>query len=233
MADITLQDKIDGFLNSAMKKFVIRDYERAIQDLKAAEMLDMENPEILYNIGVSYCRMGLDRSAIEYFKKVLNLKQSFIDFLMVKKLLAYALIRLKQYAESLDLLQQVLQMIPSDTAALNMKGFCLEAQGRFDEALQVYVSIIEHERDNYNAHNSIAYIVSKSGGDPAKALKYARIAYDADNNNPAYLDTMGYVYLKMGNVDLALQYLTLALEKAPLSEDIKNHIEECEKKVSL
>ncbi len=232
MADITLQDKIDGFLDSAMKKFVIRDYESAIQDLKAAEMLDKENPEILYNIGISYCRMGLDRSAIEYFKKVLKLKQSFIDSLMVKKLLAYAMIRLKDYPESLDILQQVLQMLPSDTAALNMKGYCLEAQGRFDDALQVYANIIEHERDNYNAYNSIAYIVSKVGGDPAKALKYARIAYDANNNNPAYIDTMGYVYLKMGNDDLARQYFTRALEKAPLSEEIKNHIIECEKKYS-
>jgi tetratricopeptide (TPR) repeat protein len=230
MADITLQEKIDGFLNSAMEKFVTRDYEKAIQDLKAAEMLDNENPEILFNIGVSYCRMGLDRSAIQYFKKVLNLKQSYIDSLMVKKLLAYSLVRLKQYAESLDLLQQVIQMHPFDTAALNMKGFCLDAQGKPDEALQVFTYIIEHEKDNYNAYNSISYILSKSGRDTAKALKYARIAYDADNDNPAYLDTLGYVYLKMGKVDLAMQYLTLALEKAPLSEEIKNHILECEKK---
>ncbi|MBP7734856.1 MAG: tetratricopeptide repeat protein [Spirochaetes bacterium] len=233
MADITIQDKIDGFLNSAMKKFVIRDYEKAIRDLKSAEMLDRENPEILYNIGVSYCRMGLDRSAIEYFKKILKLKQTFIDSLVVKKLLAYALIRLKQYDESLDLLQQVMQLLPSDAAALNMKGYCLEALGRLDDALQVYTTIIEHEKGNYNAYNSIAYILSKSGGDLAKALKYARIAYDANNNNPAYLDTMGYVYLKMGNIDLARQYLALALEKAPLSDEIKNHILECEKKGAL
>lgn len=233
MAEIELQDRIDGFLHSAMKKFVIRDYESAIRDLKAAEMLDKENPEILYNIGVNYCRMGLDRSSIEYFKKVLQLKQSFIDSLVVKKLLAYALIHVKEYNESLEYLQQVLQLVPLDTAALNMKGYCLEAQDRYDDALMVYSSIIENEKENYNAYNSIAYILSKTGKDLAKSIQCARIAYNSNKDNPAYLDTMGYVNLKMGNIDLAWQYLTLALQKAPLSVEIKDHIKECEKERTL
>ncbi|HOT43363.1 MAG TPA: tetratricopeptide repeat protein [Spirochaetota bacterium] len=228
MAEIDLQDRIDDFLRSAMKKFVIRDYESAIRDLKAAEMLDKNNPEILYNIGINYCRMGLDRSAIEYFKKVLNLKQSFIDALTVKKLLAYALIRLKQYEESLGILQQVLQLVPMDTAALNMKGYSLESMGRYDEALRVFSYIIEHEKDNYNAYNSLGYILSKTGANLAKALQCAQIAYNSNNDNPAYLDTMGYVYLKMGKIELARKYLIQALEKAPLSADIKDHIKECE-----
>ncbi len=228
MAEIDLQDKIDGFLHSAMKKFIIRDYESAIRDLKAAEMLDKDNPEILYNIGINYCRMGLDRSAIQYFKKVINLKQSFIDSLIVKKLLAYALIHMKEYEESLELIQQVLQLVPMDTAALNMKGYCHEAMGKHEDALHVYASIIEHEKDNYNAYNSIAYILSKTGVDLSKALTCAQIAYNSNNENPAYLDTLGYVYLKMGTIDLARQYLSQALQKAPLSEEIKDHLKECE-----
>ena len=228
MAETDLQDRIDDFLRSAMKKYVIRDYESAIRDLKAAEMLDKNNPEILYNIGINYCRMGLDRSAIEYFKKVLNLKQSFIDALVVKKLLAYAHIRLKQYEESLELLQQVLQLVPMDTAALNMKGYSLESVGLHNEALRVYSSIIENEKDNYNAYNSLGYILSKTGVNLVKALQYAQIAYNSNNDNPAYLDTMGYVYLKMGNKDVARKYFIKALEKAPLSAEIKDHIKECE-----
>jgi tetratricopeptide (TPR) repeat protein len=227
MAEIDLQEKIDGFLHSAMKKFIIRDYESAVRELKAAEMLDKDNPEILYNLGVNYCRMGLDKSAIEYFKKVLKHKQSFIDSMVVKKLLAYALIHLKEYRESMDLLEQVLQLVPLDSAALNMKGYCHEAMGRYDDALRVYASIIEHEKDNYNAYNSIAYILSKTGADLSKALKCAHIAYNSNNENPAYLDTLGYIYLKMGNPDLARQYLMLALQKAPLSDEIKDHIKEC------
>lgn len=229
MAEIELQDKIDGFLHSAMKMFVIRDYESAIRELKAAEMLDKDNPEILYNLGVNYCRMGLDRSAVGYFKKVLNLKQTFIDSMVVKKLLAYALIHLKEYKESMSYLDQVLQLVPLDSAALNMKGYCHEAMGRYDDALRVYASIIEQEKDNYNAFNSIAYILTKTNADLSKALKCAQISYNSNNDNPAYLDTLGFVYLKMGNVDLARQYLMQALQKAPLSDEIKDHIKQCEK----
>lgn len=227
MAEIDLQEKIDGFLHSAMKKYIVRDYDSALRDLKAAEMLDKNNPEILYNIGINYSRMGLDKSAIEYFQKVIKLKQTFIDSLVIKKLLAYSRIRIKDYKESLRFINEVLELVPLDTIALNMKGYCFEAQGKYKEALHVYTMIIEHEKENFNAYNSIAYILSKSGGDLEQSLKCARIAYASDTTNPAYLDTLGFVHLKMGHVDQAWQYLTQALQKAPLSEEIRDHMNEC------
>jgi tetratricopeptide (TPR) repeat protein len=226
MSDTPLQNKIDSFLETALKRFIVRDYDSAIRELKAAEMLDKDNPEILYNLGINYCRMGLDKTAVGYFKKLLNLKHAFIDALEVKKLIAYALIHIKEYRESEEYLDQVLQLVPSDLAAMNMKAFSLEMQDKHGAALRIYGSIIEADRNNYNAYNSIAYILAKTGGDPHQSLRFARVAHESKPEYPAYLDTLGYVYMKMGNLDFAEQYLTAASEKAPHSEEIKNHLKE-------
>ncbi len=229
MIDSDVQKKIDGLLNSALKKFLVRDFDSAIRELKAAEVLDKENPEILYNLGVNYCRLGLDKTAIEYFKRLLKLKHAFIDALEVKKLLAFALIHGHEYQEAEHYLNDVLTYSPRDAAAMNMKGYCLELQGKHAEALTVYGSIIEIDKNNYNAYNSLAYITVLTGGDVNRSLKYALTAHQSNRENPAYLDTVGYIYLKMGKLDLAEQYLSAASERAPFSAEIKSHMAELNK----
>lgn len=223
-----VKNKIDTLLDAAYKKFIVRDFNSAIRDLKAAEVLDRENPEILYNLGINYCRMGLYKTAIKYFQQLLNLNFSFIDSLVVKKIFAYALIQNHQYTESLGALDDVLKLVPADVAAMNMKGYCYEMLERDQDALTLYRHIIEIDRENNNANNSISYIISRTGGDLKESLHYANKAYKSDNHNPAYLDTLGYVYLKMNIIDMAEKILGEAIKTAPLSQDIIHHLEELE-----
>ncbi|OHD71992.1 MAG: hypothetical protein A2W19_04310 [Spirochaetes bacterium RBG_16_49_21] len=229
MADVDLNEKIGAFLKSAYNKFLVRDFDSAIRELKAAEVIDRDNPEILYNLGVNYCRLGLFKTAIGYFMKMLKLEYSFIDALEVKKLIAYALIHATDYKESRQYIDQVLEYTPSDITALNLKGYCLEMEGKFAEALQTYQAVLRIERDNYNAHNSISYITAKSGGDLSRSLALAQAAYESNPENPAYCDTLGYVHLKIGNIDLAEKFFTAAYTKLPLSEEINEHLRELKK----
>jgi len=84
-------DDINNILN-AIKKTALNDlftgdYDSAIEDLKRAEMIDRENPEILFNLGISYCRKGLFKTSHDYFIKVLDLNISYINSSVVKKIL--------------------------------------------------------------------------------------------------------------------------------------------------
>lgn len=230
MADVDIQNKINGFIASSFKKFLVKDYNEAIRDLKSAEVIDPGNPEILYNLGINYCRMGLYKTAVNYFNKLVNQKNVYIDALEVKKNLAYSLIHIQEYSESIKYLDQVLEMVPADVVAISMKGYCLDMQGKQTEALHLYGLILEIDKRNYNTYNSIAYIIAKTGGDLKKALRFANIAYESDNNQPAYLDTMGYINMMMGNYIQAEQYFKNAIDHAPLSNEIQNHLEELSRK---
>jgi tetratricopeptide (TPR) repeat protein len=229
MADVDLQNKIDAFLDSAYKKFIVKDYNTAIRELKAAEVLDSSNPEILYNLGVTYCRLGLFKTAIGHFIKMLKLNYTFIDSLEVKKLLAYALIHVKDYRQSQQYADEVLALVPADIVALNLKGYCQEMEGNYTKALETYTAVVAIEKNNYNAYNSISYITAKSGGDLAKSLQFAQTAFESNPENPAYLDTLGYIYLKMRNLDKAEKLLTAAFQKNPLSLEINEHLQELKK----
>ncbi|PKL39109.1 MAG: hypothetical protein CVV44_09590 [Spirochaetae bacterium HGW-Spirochaetae-1] len=224
MADIDLNGKIRDFLDSALKKFIVRDYNEAIRDLKAAEVLDRYNPEILYNLAVNYARMGLHKTAGEYFERIINLPTTFVDILDVKKLYAYAQIKLKNYERAQQVLDDVIKISPGDTAAHNMKGFCLEKEGRYDEAVLAYRAIIEIDKKNSNAYNSLACILAENGGDLSEALRFARLAYDADRSSAAYNDTMGFVLMKRGEKAQAEKFILKALQIQPWSGEIKEHL---------
>lgn len=226
MAKEELNKQIRSFLSSAIKSINKLDYDDAIEDLQAAEMLDKDNPEILYNLGVAYSRKGLHKTAVTFFKKVLNLSFTFADVLTVKKMLSYSLILSNEYDAALEILNKALKLTPNDTTTLNMLGYCFENLERFSDALKIFGKIIEIDNDNINAYNSLGFLMAKTGSDLNKSLIYAKKAYNNNPENAAYLDTLGYVYLKKGEPDMAKKYLKKALEKNPASLEIREHLKE-------
>ncbi|MFH0975841.1 MAG: tetratricopeptide repeat protein [Spirochaetota bacterium] len=224
MSATDLNERIKIFLNSAVKKISGKDYDSAIEKLSAALVLDKENPEILYNLGICYCRLELYHTAATYLTKVRDLPLTFIDVLAVIKMLSYSLIMADDIPQAKKNINDGLKISKTDTTLLNMLGFILEKENKPDEALAVYKMIIEIDKDNSNAYNSAAYIMSANNGNLNDALLYARNALRHNPDNPAYLDTMGCLQMKKGQLDTAKRFLKKALEKLPDSREIKDHI---------
>ncbi len=224
MAKTELNERIKKFLNSALKKISARDYDSALEKLTAALVLDKENPEILYNLGICYCKKKLFNSAITYLKKVRDLPQTYVDVITVIKMLSYSLIMTMDYAQAKKYIGEGLKIVSDDTVLLSMQGFILEKENNYKEAVSIYKKIIEIDKNNSNAYNSAAYIISETDGDLDTAVTYARNALRHNPDNAAYLDTMGCIQMKRGHMDIAKRYLKKALEKFPDSKEIKEHI---------
>lgn len=224
MSRTDLQERIKTFLSAALEKILIQDFDNAIEKLKAAEVIDINNPEILYNLGICYCKKELYNTAVTYFKKVLSLTFTFIEVITVHKLLSYSLIMAGEIKEAKIFINNGLKISSNDISLLSMLGYVLEQEKSYNEAIELYLQIIEIDIYNYNAHNSMAYIIGEKGDDLNKAIEYAETALKGNPGNPAYLDTLGYIHLKKGRTDLAKKYLKQALQIMPNSKEIKEHI---------
>ena len=222
MGDTGLQARLSSLLSSALVKIITSDYNSAINELKAAEVLDRNNPEILYNLGICYCRMGLFKTALPYFNRILNMESAFVDVLTVKKIKAYCLIQKNELSEGRALLDEVLKHVPSDTTALLMKGYCLEKDHDYHGALKIYHELVP-TKARRDAENAIAYILAQTGGELPAALEYASRAVQEEPDNPAYCDTLGFIYLKMGKKREAETYLSKARAAMPFSKEIQRH----------
>ncbi len=224
MTSPDLHERIKKFLNSALRKISAKDYDSAIEKLMAAEVLDKDNPEILYNLGVCYCKKELFNSASSYFKRVVGLPLTFVDILTVIKMLSYSLIMARDTEQAKKYINDGLNKAGNDATLLNMQGYIFEKEKKYKEALEIYQTIIDIDKNNSNAYNSAAYIISAADGDLNEALTYARNALRRSPENPAYLDTMGFIQIKKGQFDIAKRYLKKALEKLPDSKEIKDHV---------
>ena len=223
-------DDINSILNdikkSALSNIFYKNYDLAIDDLKKAEMLDQNNPEILFNLGIAYSKKGLFKTANEYFTKVINLNISYINSANVKKNIAYCLIQGKDYDKALGILNEVIDDFYSDIQALNMKGYCLEKNGSLKDALKTYREIFRYDRTNLNSLNSSSYLMALLNIELKSALKIAEFVYKKDRLNPAYNDTLGFVYMKLGDYTAAEKYFKAAVSMLPFNEEINAHINE-------
>jgi tetratricopeptide (TPR) repeat protein len=224
MADMDINSKLRNFLGSALEEMLAGNYEAALRDLKAAEVMDHHNPSILYNLGVNYCRLGLYRTACGYFDRLLELPGSFIEGQKVRTLCAYCRVRMADYKKAEELIDQIISLSPHDAPAHSMKGYCLEKTGNIEEAIRAYTAVLELDRDNFNALNSLACLLVLCGDKSDRALRYAQRAFASDNRNAAYCDTLGYVHLRLGNLDDAGMYLGMAEKLYPESREIREHL---------
>jgi tetratricopeptide (TPR) repeat protein len=226
MAEVNIQKQVQRLLDAAMEKSARRDFALALDELKAAEAIDRENPVILYNLGICYIRTDLHRTAINYLERILQLPYTFVDVVIVRKLLAYCFLMTKDYQEALKQLDESLKISSRDTMAMSMKGYCLEQLDDIAGAMSIFREIIGIDPNNYNSYNSLAYLMCRSGDDLTSALKFAKKAVDANPDNPAYLDTMGYIYMKKGQNDRAKKYFKKAYSLMPDSEEIRMHVKQ-------
>lgn len=222
-----LGTKLARLRRSGLSKLFSGDYEGALEDLKGAESLDRFNPEVLYNIGITYCKMGLHRSSLDYIKRILDLPFEFIEKQGVKKIYCLNLINCNQLDEALEVIDQVIIDEPRDESALGMKGYILEKKGLINEAIAIYREILTINIDNTNACNSLAFLLAQKNGNLDQALVLAKKVLGISPKNPAYLDTMGFVLMKRGDAR-AGRFLKKAAEKAPLEAEILDHLKKWE-----
>jgi tetratricopeptide (TPR) repeat protein len=107
--------------------------------------------------------------------------------------------------EAVKMYRQAYEVAPNNVAsALALAGGLVQA-GRVAEARTQYLNIVKAQPDDPVVLNNAAYLLADTGGDLDEALRLAKSALAKSPGQPAYSDTVGYVYLKKGLKDSAVQ----------------------------
>ena len=104
---------------------------------------------------------------------------------------------------------------------LTLAGF-LQQTGRRDEALRAYERALELDSGNLIALNNAAWLAHELGR--AEALPLAERAYALAPDNPAVLDTLGWILLARNREVDGVAHLTKAAELAPDAPEIRYHL---------
>ncbi len=84
--------------------------------------------------------------------------------------------------------------------------------GNSEEADRVYGLALRYDPENHNAMNNYAYNLSVRGENLEKAQELALKAMELEPENAAYLDTMGWIFYKMGEFEKAKRFIKASID---------------------
>lgn len=131
-----------------------------------------------------------------------------------------ALQQLERWDDAIARLSRAVEIAPRETFSLFYLGSCLEQAARalddtmlFDRSVKVFQQVLEINPQDANSLNYLGYMYAERGLhlDEAAELLHRAIALDPENG--AFLDSMGWIYFQLGDLDRAEEYMSRALEQ--------------------
>jgi len=119
---------------------------------------------------------------------------------------------------AMDLYDEALKVFSGDHELLYARGLHAFLLDRLDIMESDFKAILAEDPDNAEALNALGYSLADRTERFAEALSYIERALALKPDDPAILDSMGWVQFRLGNSERALEYLRKALALMPDGE---------------
>ena len=131
----------------------------------------------------------------------------------------------KQDDKAWKTLDKALQQYPDDLNLLYTRAMLAEKRNDLAQMEKDLRLIIKRDPDNAMALNALGYTLSDRTTRYAEAKALIEQAHQINPEDPAVLDSLGWVNFRMGNLDDAEKYLRQALERFP-DHEVAAHLGE-------
>jgi tetratricopeptide (TPR) repeat protein len=128
--------------------------------------------------------------------------------------------------EAATVLQTGLTANPRSEQLRLLLAGVLSDDGRTDQAIAEYETILQQNPKSAVAANNLAVLLTDRKGDSKSLVRALALTKDFERtaSNPMFLDTLGWVYTKLGQSDDAVRLLKPAAEKAPGEPVVNYHL---------
>ncbi len=178
---------------------------------------DDANANQLVLIGRYKLAIGEEENALANYRRAMEISDSPKAAVQLAK----AHYTLGQKDEGMKVLQDWLERKPDDIHVRYILADSLMQTGNNDLAASEFETLLKQEPAHILALNNLAFLVVEKT--PEQALAYAKKAYLMAPEQPAIIDTYGFMLLKNGEITLALEKLGLAYESSSEELEIAMH----------
>lgn len=121
--------------------------------------------------------------------------------------------RLHRYKEGFEMYSRALIQKPDDPDLLYARALLAEKVDRVDITEADLLKVLSTEPENANALNALGYTLADRTTRLNEALGYIKRAAELVPDDPAILDSLGWVSYRLGKMDEALKWLAQAFAK--------------------
>lgn len=206
----------------ARLRLEMNDPEGAAEDYREALRLEPEWADPAVSLAMIHLARGETAIADSLLQRAVALDPENPE---THLLLAVCRARQERHEDALESVQRALALRPDDPRALFEEGSMLERLGRYDEAEARLRRVLELEPDNALAHNYLGYMLADRGVRLEESLRHIEEALRRDPENGYFVDSLGWVYFRMGDLARAQETLERAVVLASNAE-IHAHLAE-------
>lgn len=188
------------------------------------------SPQILVALGQSRALSGDLEGALAAAREATHLDPNDRDAL---RFVGYALNRLGRNEQLIEHYESMLARFPDDDEILRIARSGLSIvyvnMGDHAEGERQLETLLERFPEDAGVNNDLGYLYADQGKNLEQAEQMIRKAIAEDPENPAYLDSLGWVLFKQGKVEDALAPLEQAVEQlevenTPADPTILDHL---------
>ena len=125
-----------------------------------------------------------------------------VDVVMLR---AQLLVSLERYDEALELYEKAVEFRPDNENMILGRSDLLIRIGRIDDAIAEYRKALKRWPDSALTLNALGYTLADKTDQYVEAEKLIRKALEFDPDNPAIIDSLGWVLYKLGQLEIAYE----------------------------
>ncbi len=189
----------------------LKQFTKAVGEFEIVTRLTPKDDQARYILALIYAQLNEAKKAADQYEILLEKKlQERQSNIQLRLILSQLYFFEKDFSRVKDHCKKILEMAPLNESAFFMLAIVANEEGRFDDAIAGFKEILIRNPEFADAMNSLAYLYAEQNMELQDALVLADKAVASEPSNGSFVDTLGWVYFKLGDNEKAFEFLKMA-----------------------
>lgn len=198
----------------------------ALQATREALIKYPDQPELIWLQAATLTDLGrVDEASTLLRAKLKNTIEDFNKYISLSALYS----QVGRGSEAVEAARKAIALVPDDNPTLTAYGLMVlstaqEKAGDPKGAEESLRRVLAKDPDNHEALNNLGYFLLERNERLTEALNLIERAVHAKPYNSSYLDSLGWAYFKLGQLDQAERYLSESARRDANSATAQEHL---------
>lgn len=202
----------------------VHNVDKAVEISQKAVAANPKNRDMKLMLAQEIADQGKPDDAIKMASELLNntAEDRTVDFAIAQ--IEVRARRWKDVEEVLAKADPLCTKKEDRTYLLFLRGEAADRQKKSDQAEGFFRQALEQDPNNAMTLNYLGYMLADKGVRLPEALTYIKKAVDIEPINGAYLDSLGWIYFKLGDYELSEDNLRQAVQRDQTDPTVHMHL---------